>query len=115
MPNRVMQTLMDKSTTIGTYIASISTAIGGLMSLNNLALLIGIVVTIVLGYVQYQVWTSRRKQDHEWHTARMSELQRRAAAVVESDHALADLHLVEPVRAGDPADPGRPQGGAEAR
>tara|TARA_Y100000034_G_scaffold135493_1_gene207629 strand:+ start:6146 stop:6391 length:246 start_codon:yes stop_codon:yes gene_type:complete len=66
--------IMDKSSAFASYVASISTAIGGLMSLNNIALLIGIAATLLLSLVQYRVWTNRRKQDDEYHAARMRAL-----------------------------------------
>lgn len=77
--NAISKAIMDKSTILASYVSSISTAIGGLLSLNNIALLIGIVVTLGLGIVQYQVWNQRKKneaekkrQDDEYHAARMS-------------------------------------------
>lgn len=52
--------IMDKATTTGSYIASISTAIGGFLSLDKIALLLGIASTIVLFVVQYRL--SREKE-----------------------------------------------------
>lgn len=83
--NVIAKPLMDKSTTFATYLASISTAVGGYMSLNNVALLIGILVTLALGYIQWKVWRNRLKQDAEHHEARMAALRNTTVHVVNSD------------------------------
>lgn len=70
----IIKVVMDKSSAFASYVASIGTAIGGLISLNNFALLIGIAATITLSLVQYRVWTNRKKQDEEYHAARMRAL-----------------------------------------
>lgn len=73
--------LMDKSVTTSSYIASLATAIGGFFSMSNLALLIGIVTTLVLFVMQYRLYKRRAeqdrikaKQDAEYHVARMEAL-----------------------------------------
>ncbi|HHY0547252.1 TPA: HP1 family phage holin [Vibrio parahaemolyticus] len=66
--------LMDKSVTTSSYIASLATAIGGFFSMSNLALLIGIVTTLVLFVMQYRLYKRRGEQDAEYHAARMEAL-----------------------------------------
>ncbi|MCL2905217.1 phage holin family protein [Shewanella fodinae] len=72
---------MDKSTPFWTYVASLSTAIGGWLSVNNVAVLIGIAVTLILGVVQFRRWLTaikldkeRLRMDQEFHAARMKQL-----------------------------------------
>jgi predicted negative regulator of RcsB-dependent stress response len=110
MTNLVIKPVMDRSATFASYMASIGTAIGGAMSLNNIALLIGILVTIALGYVQWQVWTNRKKQDnerHQWaklqHDLRVKQMQ---AAIKLGQEFDAAAQLVDQSTAGDPARPG---------
>lgn len=110
MTNLVIKPVMDRSATFASYLASVGTAIGGAMSLNNIALLIGIVVTLALGYVQWQVWTNRKKQDkerHYWakvqHDLRVKQMQ---AAIQLGQTFDAGPQLVDQSEAGDPADPG---------
>ncbi|MDW2216218.1 HP1 family phage holin [Vibrio sp. 1982] len=73
--------LMDKSVTTSSYIASVSTALGGFFSMSDLALLIGIASTVVLSVMQYRMYKRRgeqdrikAKQDAEYHAARMKAL-----------------------------------------
>ncbi len=74
-----LNTAVDKSvTTISGYVASISTAVGGYLSLNNIALLIGIISTLVLSLIQIRRYRLKIKMDHEnakmdreFHRARM--------------------------------------------
>ncbi|TVP11791.1 HP1 family phage holin [Shewanella sp. KCT] len=66
---------MDKSVTATGYIASISTALGGFFSLNNIALMLGIISTIVLTLIQYRRYRSGIRMDREYHLARMAALQ----------------------------------------
>lgn len=72
---------MDKPTTIASYTASIGTAAGGLMSLNNIALMLGIVFAALTFFVNWNSQKKRleldiqkRKEDAEFHKARMAEL-----------------------------------------
>ena len=74
MINRTMTPMMDKTVQTGSYIASISTAIGGFLSLSNIALLLGIASTIVLFIVQYRRTQSAEARDSEYHKARMEAL-----------------------------------------
>ena len=71
--------IMDKATATGSYIASISTAIGGFLSLNNIALLLGIASTVALFIVQYRRTQEKRKQDREFHDARMALIKSKAS------------------------------------
>ena len=71
--------IMDKATTTGSYVASISTAIGGFLSLNNIALLLGIASTVALFIVQYRRTQEKRKQDKEFHDARMALIKSKAS------------------------------------
>lgn len=78
---RIVEKFMDKSTPFWTYVASLSTAIGGWLSLNNIAILIGILTTIVLGVVQFRRWVAaikldreRLMMDKEFHEARMRQI-----------------------------------------
>jgi len=73
--------MMDKQTAIASYTASIGTAAGGLMSLNNIALMLGIAFAagtfIVNWYSHAQKIKSdkaKRKEDAEFHAARMASL-----------------------------------------
>lgn len=82
---RSMAPIMDKATTTGSYIASISTAIGGFLSLNNIALLLGIASTIALGIVQYRLSREKKKQNREFHEARMALLKQGNLKVINMD------------------------------
>lgn len=119
MTNLVIKPVMDRSTTFASYVASVGTAIGGAMSLNNIALLIGILVTLALGYVQWQVWSNRKKHDnerHHWaklqHDLRVKQMQ---AAINLSQEFDAGGQLVDQLGAGDPADPDGAKGAQKAR
>lgn len=110
MTNIVIKPVMDRSTTLASYLASIGTAVGGFMSLNNIALLIGILVTLALGYVQWQVWSNRKKQDkerHHWakvqHDLRVKQMQ---AAIKLGESYSPSNQLVDQSEAGDPAGSG---------
>ncbi|CAM3897702.1 phage holin family protein [Rheinheimera salexigens] len=99
MNNLVMKPTMEKQTTIAAYFSAISTAFGGLLSLPNLALMLGVIVTVGLGFIQWQVWSNRKRHDaeqHEWarlqHELRLKQL-------------LASENLRQEFDAGDPADP----------
>lgn len=72
---------MDKQTTLYSYTASIGTAAGGLMSLNTLALLLGIVFTAATFFINWrsqkhrlEIELQKRKEDAEFHRARMAKL-----------------------------------------
>ena len=69
------QALMDKTITTSSYVASLSTALGGFLSLSNVALLIGILCTLVLFVIQYRMYKRKTKQDQEYHEARMKALE----------------------------------------
>ncbi len=71
---QVPHTIMDKSVTASGYIAAVSTAIGGWLSLNNVALLLGIISTILLSAIQYRRYRRGIAQDAEYHAARMEAL-----------------------------------------
>ncbi|MGI2148002.1 HP1 family phage holin [Shewanella baltica] len=77
--------VMDKATTTGSYIASISTAIGGFLSLNNIALLLGIASTIALFVVQFRLSREKKKQNREFHEARMALLKQGNLKVINMD------------------------------
>ena len=77
--------IMDKATTTGSYIASISTAIGGFLSLNNIALLLGIASTIALFVVQFRLSREKKKQNREFHEARMALLKQGNLNVINMD------------------------------
>ncbi|MBV2127933.1 hypothetical protein [Arsukibacterium indicum] len=103
---------MSNTTTAFTYVSAVGTAIGGWLTISNAALLIGVMVTIALGYIQWQVWYNRKCQDaerHEWERRR-HELELKALI-----SSAVPMQLVNQSEAGDPADPKPPQGGAEAR
>ncbi|WP_153448742.1 HP1 family phage holin [Vibrio algicola] len=70
--------IMDKTVTTSSYVASVSTAIGGLFTLSDVALLIGIVTTLILFVMQHKLYKKRSEQDKikaeqdaEFHAARM--------------------------------------------
>ncbi|MCS6126675.1 hypothetical protein G3485_07580 [Shewanella baltica] len=77
--------IMDKATTTGSYIASISTAIGGFLSLNNIALLLGIASTIALFVVQFRLSREKKKQNREFHEARMAAIKQGNLNVINMD------------------------------
>ncbi|WPJ21783.1 holin [Pseudoalteromonas phage vB_Pun_Y3] len=73
--------IMDKQTTVASYAASIGTAAGGLMSLNTIALLLGIAFTAATFFINWRSQKRRielkelsRKDDAEYHRARMARL-----------------------------------------
>ena len=75
------QVPMDKSVSVSSYVASVSTAIGGYLSLSNIALVIGIVTTLILFFMQRKLTKQRLDhhrlkalQDEEYHNARMKAL-----------------------------------------
>lgn len=72
---------MDKGTTMASYTASIGTAAGGLMSLNNIALILGLVFAALTFYINWRSQAKRielkeakRLEDAEYHRARMAAL-----------------------------------------
>lgn len=72
---------MDKSTTVASYTASIGTAAGGLLSLNTIALILGIVFTAATFFINWRSQHKRhmlelqkRAEDAEYHRARMAEM-----------------------------------------
>lgn len=74
---------MDKPTTVASYTASISTAAGGLMSLNTIALILGIIFTAATFFInwrsqqkRYELELQKRKEDAEFHALRMVEITR---------------------------------------
>lgn len=77
--------IMDKATTTGSYIASISTAIGGLLSLDKIALLLGIASTIGLFVVQYRLSREKKRQNREFHEARMAAIKAGNLNVINMD------------------------------
>ncbi|MEB5514744.1 hypothetical protein GOP98_00900 [Vibrio cholerae] len=68
------QAFMDKSVSASSYVASVSTAIGGYLSLSNIALLIGVLSTVILFFMQWRMYKRRTAQDAEFHAARMEAL-----------------------------------------
>lgn len=74
--------IMDKHTTVAaSYTASIGTAAGGLLSLNEIALILGIIFTAITFFVNWRYQVKRhllelkkRQEDAEFHKARMAEL-----------------------------------------
>ncbi|PKM17422.1 MAG: hypothetical protein CVV11_19885 [Gammaproteobacteria bacterium HGW-Gammaproteobacteria-15] len=100
---------MEKTTNIATYISAVGTALGGLLTLPNIALLLGVVVTIALGLIQWQVWYSRKRHEaelHAWakvqHDLRVRQME---AALLLGQNFDAPPRLVNQLGAGDPADP----------
>lgn len=72
---------MDKPVTVVSYTASIGTAAGGLFSLNEVALILGIIFTAITFFVNWRYQVKRhtlelqkRNEDAEFHKARMAEL-----------------------------------------
>lgn len=73
---------MDRHTTVtASYTASIGTAAGGLLSLNEIALILGIIFTAITFFVNWRYQVKRhlfemqkRQEDAEFHKARMAEL-----------------------------------------
>ncbi|WP_417705345.1 HP1 family phage holin [Rheinheimera aquimaris] len=110
MTSIVIKPVMDRIQAAFTYISAVITAIGGFMSLSNIALVVGILVTLALGLVQWQVWSNRKKQDkerHHWakvqHDLRVKQMQ---AAIQLGQDFDAGVQLVDQLGAGDPADQG---------
>lgn len=88
--------IMDKTVTTSSYVASVSTAIGGLFTLSNVALLIGIVTTLILFVMQHKLYKKRSEQDKikaeqdaEFHVARMKALEESG---LESMHELKQVN-----------------------
>lgn len=77
--------IMDKAMTTGSYVASISTAIGGFLSLDKIALLLGIASTIVLFVVQYRLSREKKRQSREFHEARMAAIKAGNLNVINMD------------------------------
>lgn len=74
--------IMDKTVTTSSYVASVSTAIGGLFTLSNVALLLGITSTAILFVMQYRLNKKKANQiakelaqGEEFHAARMKAVQ----------------------------------------
>ncbi|MEL7579070.1 holin [Pseudoalteromonas sp. D15MCD-2] len=74
---------MDKSTAAASYTASIGTGVGGLLSLNNIALALGILFTVITFLMnwryqskKHELELQKRREDAEYHKARMRELVR---------------------------------------
>ncbi|MDN3390868.1 HP1 family phage holin [Pseudoalteromonas sp. APC 3691] len=83
---------MDKSTTVASYTASIGTAAGGLLSLNTIALILGIIFTAATFFInwrsqhkRHQLELAKRAEDAEFHRARMAEL------LKDDERALSEL------------------------
>ncbi|MFV0576036.1 MAG: HP1 family phage holin [Vibrio sp.] len=66
--------LMEKTVNTSSYVASVGTAFGGLFTLSDVALLIGIITTVVLFVMQCVLNKKRLQQDAEYHKLRMKEL-----------------------------------------
>lgn len=77
--------IMDKATATWSYIASVSTAIGGYLSLDKIALLLGIASTIVLGFVQFRLYREKKRQNREFHEARMAAIKAGNLNVINMD------------------------------
>lgn len=84
--------IMDKSTTVASYTASIGTAAGGLLSLNTIALILGIIFTAATFFInlrsqskRYTLDLQKREEDAEFHRARMAEL------LKDDEQALSEL------------------------
>lgn len=79
---------MDKTVTTSSYVASVSTAIGGLFTLSDVALALGITSTAILFVMQYRLNKKKAEQiareaeqaakevaqNDEFHAARMKAL-----------------------------------------
>jgi FtsZ-interacting cell division protein ZipA len=72
---------MDKSTTAASYTASITTTGAGLLTLNNIAIVVGIVFTVATFVVNWHsqrqrliMEKERRAEEAELHRAKMNEL-----------------------------------------
>ena len=72
---------MDKSTTVASYTASIGTAGAGLLSLNSIALILGIAFSAATFFInwrsqhkRHELELQKRAEDAEFHRARMAEL-----------------------------------------
>lgn len=86
--------MIDKQTAIASYTASISTAAGGLLSLNNIALMLGILFaagTFVVNWYSHaqhiKSERAKRKEDAEYHQARMSALNETSCATEQENEA----------------------------
>lgn len=112
LTDKIMSPTMDRTVTGVSYGVSGTTALGGMLSLNDVALLIGIVFTVLTFVVSW--WLHRRRyrldlEQHEWrrqqHELYMEQLRR----------GMNLGQLVDQSGAGDPTNPDRPRGGEEAR
>ena len=71
---RIVERIMDRTTTTMSYTASGATAAGGLLSLNDWALIIGIVCAVAT--LLLNAWYQKRKdsRDIELHKAQMAQI-----------------------------------------
>tara|TARA_R100001377_G_scaffold75833_1_gene52542 strand:- start:2454 stop:2771 length:318 start_codon:yes stop_codon:yes gene_type:complete len=86
--------IMDRSTAAASYTASIGTGVGGLLSLNNMALALGILFTVITFLMnwryqskKHELELQKRREDAEYHKARMRELVR------DDEQALAECKV----------------------
>lgn len=85
MNTTISKAIMDKGTTTASYAVSGATAAGGALSLNEIALLVGIFFTVLTFVVnhwfKHRELSYKRRQDDEYHAARMAALKRRSTDV----------------------------------
>lgn len=89
--------IMDKTVTTTSYVASVSTAIGGLFTLSNIALFIGIATTLILFFMQHKLYKKRSEQDKikaeqdaEFHRARMKALKGSAGNPIDKSKSVGE-------------------------
>lgn len=88
---------MDKGATMASYTASIGTAAGGLLSLNSIALLLGILFAAGTFFINWRAQKKRielelakRQEDKEFHEARMREINKQDQLVVNPSNVSCD-------------------------
>lgn len=104
---------MERTVTGVSYGVSGTTALGGALSTNDMALIIGIllsVLTFVISWLYHRRRHRLELEQHEWrrqqHLLQMQQLQGRDQTTGQ---------LVNQLGVGDPTGPDRPRGGEEAR
>lgn len=89
MTTKANTSLMDKTISTASYTVSGATAAGGLLSLNNIALLLGIIFTVVTfalnwwyQHRKHQLALEKAQQERQFHEARMKQFDGEEASAV---------------------------------
>lgn len=113
LTDKMMSHTMERTVTGVSYGVSGTTALGGVLSTNDMALIIGIVFTVltfVISWLYHRRRERRELEQHEW-----SRQQHQLHMQLLRDRGSRFDQLVDQLRVGDPAGPDRHRGGEEAR